>query len=51
MIVAFQVVLLIVILIGFLGVIGEERNKDLASNLGFVCVSGMISFIISVLWF
>jgi len=48
---AFQVILLIVILIGFLGAVGEEKDKDLSNNLAFLCVSGMIAFIISVLWF
>lgn len=50
-IIAFQIILLIVILIGFLGVVGEEKNKDLSNNMALICVTGIAAFIVSILWF
>ena len=50
MVIAFQIILLIIILISFMGVVGEKEDKDLRKNLSAIIISGMASFIVSVLY-
>ncbi len=50
MVIAFQIVLLIVIVLGFMGVVGEKQDTKLRKSLTAVSIAGMASFIISVLW-
>ena len=49
MIIAFQIILLIVILIGFMVIIGE-KDAVIRVNLTAVSIAGMASFIVSVLY-
>ncbi|SES02900.1 hypothetical protein SAMN05518684_106213 [Salipaludibacillus aurantiacus] len=47
MIIAYQVILILVILIGFIGAIGERKDKDLRTKMTALCIAAMVSFIIS----
>lgn len=50
MIIAFQVILLITILISVLGVVGEKKDEKLQENITFVCVISMITLLVTVIW-
>jgi hypothetical protein len=50
MLIAFQIILLMVILIGFIGTIGEKNDKQLRTNLTWITISAMVLvFLIQVL--
>ncbi|MBS4171930.1 hypothetical protein [Bacillus sp. FJAT-49736] len=46
MIIAFQIILLIVLVISFIGVIGE-KEKNLRGHLTAVCIASIIAELIS----
>lgn len=50
MIIAFQIILLIVLLISFMGVAGEKEDMNLRKNLTAICIASMAAFIVSVLY-
>ena len=50
MVIAFQIILLIVILISFMVVVGEKEDEGLRKNLSAIIISGMAAFIVSVLY-
>lgn len=49
MLIAFQVVLLFIILIGFIGALGEKENENLRSNLTIICVVSIIALVVTFL--
>lgn len=49
MITTFKIILIIVILITFIGVIGERKDKDLRKHLTAICIVAILGFIISSL--
>lgn len=50
MITAFQVLMLFIITLSFIVVMGERKNKDLRVQSTAVCIGGMLSFVLTVLW-
>lgn len=50
MIIAFQIILLIIILISFVCVAGERDDEALRSNMTAVCIASITAFIVSVMW-
>lgn len=51
MVIAFQIVLLFVIVLSFLVLIAEQKDTNLRTNLTFIGISGMAAFCVSVLYF
>lgn len=51
MVIAFQVVLLIIIVISFLNMIAEHDNGKTATNLGLLSTIGIVSYIVTLLVF
>lgn len=51
MVVAFQVVLLIIIVISFLNMIAEQGSDRVATNLGLLSTIGVVSYIVTLLIF
>lgn len=49
MIIAFQVILLLVILISFIGVIAEEKHKGLKNDMLYVCIISILSMLAMVI--
>lgn len=49
MIIAFQVILLFVIVISFLGAVAE-KDKSLQEKMMVMFLGGLAAFIVSVLW-
>lgn len=50
MVIAFQVIILIIIGISFLGIVGEKEDKALRNNLFPLCIAAIAGFIVSVMW-
>lgn len=51
MVIAFQILLLVIILISFFYMIGEiEKSKETTRQVTAVCLASIIAFIISVIW-
>ncbi len=50
MTIVFQVILLFIIGISFLGIIGEKENMRLRNNLVSVCIAAIFAFVVSVMW-
>ncbi len=48
MVKTFQIILIAMILIGFLGVIGEKENDNIRNNLARICIIGIIAFILTI---
>jgi len=49
MITTFKVILIIIILITFLGVIGERKDTELRKHLTAICIVSIVGFIVSSL--
>lgn len=49
MIIAFQIILLIIVMISFLGTIAEQ-DKQLRTHLTAINISSMIACVVSFLW-
>lgn len=49
MIIAFQVVLLIIITISFVGIVGEKKDEDLRNKLLGSLIASMVAFVIVVI--
>lgn len=49
MVIAFQIVLLILILVSFIGTVGE-KDKSLQDKLLVTFLASLAAFIVSVLW-
>jgi len=47
MIIAFKIILLLIIVLSFLGAVGERENKNLRDNMTAICISSMFSLIVS----
>lgn len=45
--IAFQIVLLVVILLGALVAVGERENRQVMMNTLALCISAMIGFIVA----
>ncbi len=41
MIVAFKIVLLLIVIVSFLGTVGEKEDKNLRSNMTSICIASM----------
>ncbi|WP_162986446.1 hypothetical protein [Virgibacillus sp. Bac332] len=50
MILAFQIIGLIIIVVSFLGLVGEKEDKKLQENMAFVCAISMALFFASLVW-
>lgn len=48
MILTFQIILIVMILIGFIGVMGEKKDNNLRNNLAGICVVGIIAFVLTI---
>ncbi|MFT0803691.1 hypothetical protein VSK91_20190 [Bacillus swezeyi] len=49
MIIAFEIILLLMMVLSFLGAVGEKENKKLRDNMTAVCLASMISLVVSFL--
>lgn len=49
MVIAFQVILLFVILISFIGFMGERNDKDLRNGLMYICVISSLAMLAMVI--
>lgn len=49
MIIAFQIILLVVIVISFMGVVAE-KNKTVKEKIIWTFLAGLVAFVVSVLW-
>ncbi|MCY8035617.1 hypothetical protein [Bacillus sonorensis] len=47
MIIAFKIILLLIMILSFIGVIGEKENKKLRDNMTAVCLASMISAVVA----
>ena len=45
--VAFQIILLAVILLGAIGAVGEREDRQVVSNMLALCISAIIGFIVA----
>lgn len=45
--IAFQIVLLVVVLLGAIGAVGERGDRQVMMNMLALCISAMISFIVT----
>lgn len=50
MVTAFQIVLLVIIVISFSGVLADTEDIKVKSNLASICIAGITAFIVSVMW-
>lgn len=50
MIVAFKVLLLIIILISFMGAVGEKDDKKLRDDMAYICMISILSMLAMVIW-
>lgn len=50
MIITFEVILLIIILISFLGAVGEKDDKKLRNDMAYICMISIISMLVMVIW-
>jgi len=48
MLIAFQVILLIVILISFMGVVAEKEDIELRKIMTYICIFSILAFLITV---
>lgn len=49
MITAFKVVLLVVIIVGLIGAIGEKDDQRLQANMTALCIAAIFGFILATL--
>ncbi|AKQ71753.1 MULTISPECIES: hypothetical protein [Bacillus] len=49
MIIAFEIILLLMMLLSFIGVLGEKQNEKMSGNLTAVCLASMISLVVAFL--
>ncbi|WP_175077381.1 hypothetical protein [Bacillus glycinifermentans] len=47
MIISFKIILLLIMILSFIGVIGEKEDKKLRDNMAAVCIASMISSIVA----
>lgn len=45
--IAFQIVLLAVILLGAIGAVGEREDRQIVMNMLALCISAMVGFIVA----
>lgn len=45
MLIAFQIILLFVILVSFVGVVGETKDKKLRDNMTYLCIISSLSML------
>jgi hypothetical protein len=53
MVIAFQVILLLIILVSFVYLLPDNREESdsyIKNNLTAICISGIAAFTVSVLW-
>ena len=50
MVITFQILSLIIIVISFVGAIGEKGDKKLQENMTFLCAIALGLFFASVVW-
>lgn len=50
MVTAFQVILLIVIVLGFMAMIGEKDNENLVLSTAGLCIAAIGAFLVSAMW-
>jgi len=49
MITAFNIILLLIIVISFMGAIADNYN-DRVMSMASICIASMVAFIVSVMW-
>ncbi|MBU9711079.1 hypothetical protein [Evansella tamaricis] len=49
MLIAYKIFLLSIIIITFIGTVGERKDENLRNNMTAICIASMISFLIAVL--
>lgn len=47
MIVAFKIILLLIIILSFLGAVGERENKNLRDNMTAICITSIIGSLVA----
>lgn len=47
---AFQIVLLIVILVSFSGAVGEKKDINLRNNMTYICIFSILTFLVTVIY-
>lgn len=50
MLIAFQIILLIIIVIGFIVALGEKEDKHLRDRMVALCITSILAFLIGVVW-
>ncbi|WP_197035850.1 YWFCY domain-containing protein [Virgibacillus halodenitrificans] len=50
MITAFKAIVIIILVISFIGAIGEKDDKKLQENMAFLCAISMALFFASLVW-
>lgn len=50
MLITFQIIMLLITVITFIGSVGEKDDKTLRNNLTAICIASIIGFI-SATWF
>lgn len=51
MIIAFQILVLLIMVVSFISIFADYDNKDFNNAMAFVCVGSMIGFCISIIFF
>lgn len=51
MVMAFQLIMLVIMGLSFIGTIGEKKNTTLRNNLVAVCIASIFGFVIAELLF
>lgn len=49
MIIAFQIILLLIIVVSFMAIVADESEK-FRGNMTAVCIASIAAFIVSILW-
>ena len=50
MVIAFQIILMFIMLVSIFGVIGEKKDEKLRDLLAGAFVASLVAFIVSVMW-
>ncbi|MED1603639.1 hypothetical protein [Alkalihalophilus marmarensis] len=47
MVITFQVIMILVLLISFIGVVGEKDNENLRASLTGVCIASVVALVVT----
>ncbi|MEK5038784.1 hypothetical protein [Sporosarcina sp. FSL K6-3457] len=50
MVIAFQIILMVIMLVSVFGVIGEKNDEKLRGLLAGAFVASLVAYIVSVMW-